>query len=272
MRRRDGQEREAEATLATAEPSPPEAVAPVLRLQRSAGNQAVARWLRDSGSGTATDGGSGPAPDAGSSAPTEERLDAIEQNYRDMIESARSLGADEAANNLEWFLAGSGDPRVFTHTWLRDFGPVTDAERVNQERFERQLTEAAEGMSDGDTRVVDDYWDRALTASTLTQLYYASGTSQLHSAGRFELSQSGDVVTITGTVHHRWFDPYDWNAGSAALVPGFGVVSDDDGLLMQRHRGAKPFMLEGTWDQTVTATITKREYWFDSYDYRWAGP
>src|SRR5688500_10928818 len=110
MRGRDREEREAEATLA-AEPSEPPAVDPVLHLQRFAGNQAVARWLRDRGAstpdggttdagpGTATDGGSGPGPDAGSSAPTEERLDAIEQNYRDMIESARSLGADEAANN-----------------------------------------------------------------------------------------------------------------------------------------------------------------------------
>jgi hypothetical protein len=227
----------------------------------------------DAGTGPTPDAGTGPAPDAGSGgAPTEAQLDAIEQRYRDMIANARAIGAEEAALNLEWFLAGKGGKRTFTHDWLRGFDVVTSAERTNQQRFETQLAEAAERMSDGDTVVVDDYWDRALTASVLTELYYASGTSQLHSEGRFELRQSGGTVTVTGTVHHRWFDPYDWNAGQAAFVPGSGLVSDNDGLLMQRHRGAKPFVLEGTWDQTLTATITKRDYWFDSNDWQWSGP
>jgi hypothetical protein len=111
-----------------------------------------------------------------------------------------------------------------------------------------------------------------IEASPFTELYYARGKSQLHSAGRFELTQAGGVVTVTGTVHHRWFDPYNWNAGQAAFIPGSGLVSDDDGLLMERYRGAKPFTLEGTWDQTLSGTVTKREYWFDSHDWTWSGP
>jgi hypothetical protein len=281
MRARE-HEIEEERTVAAPEPAPAPAQpdpAGMLTLQQAAGNQAVARWLRDRGGDTAPAvdaGDTGAAPDAGTvpegGTPTEEQLDAIEQRYRDMIANARSIGAEEAARNLEWFLAGTGGTRPFTHEWLRGYGVVTDAERVNQQRFERQLTEAAEGMSDGQTRVVEDYWDRALTASPLTELYYASGTSQLRSTGRFELTQSGGTVTVTGTVHHRWFDPYNWNAGQAAFIPGSGLVSDDDGLLMERHRGAKPFMLEGTWDQTLSGTVTKRDYWFDSHDWTWSGP
>jgi hypothetical protein len=286
MRAREHEIEEERTTAPPAHASPEQGPAALLALQQSAGNQAVARFLRDSGgtgpapdAGT-TDTGTAPAADAGTTpdagavtgTPTEEQLDAIEQRYRDMIANARTIGAEEAARNLEWFLAGTGGTRPFTHEWLRGYGAVTDAERTNQQRFERQLTEAAEGMTDGQTRVIDDYWDRALTASPLTELYYASGTSQLRSTGHFELTQSGGTVTVTGTVHHRWFDPYNWNAGQAAFIPGSGLVSDNDGLLMERHRGAKPFMLEGTWDQTVSGTVTKREYWFDSHDWTWSGP
>ncbi|WP_331236634.1 eCIS core domain-containing protein [Natronorarus salvus] len=202
----------------------------------------------------------------------EARLDRIEQQYREMIRKAREDGYDVAADNLQRFLEGTGGTKQLNVGWLRGFNAVTRAERTNQSRFEKSLADIADGMSDGQTRTFDDYWDRQFTASTFTELYYASGTSTITSTGTFTLTRSGDTTTITGTVEHRWWDPYDWHAGLVAFVPGFGTISDDDALLLQQHRGAGPFDMEATWTQTVSGTITHRAWWFDSTDYTWRGP
>jgi uncharacterized membrane protein YgcG len=200
------------------------------------------------------------------------KLDQIEQRYRKMIESARAKRYNVAADNLEKFLKGTGGVEKIDVTWLRGFAAVTDAERDNQERFENSLTKKAKEMKDGATESFNDYWDRMFTASTFTELYYASGTSTIRSTGSFKLTRNGNVITIEGTVKHHWFDPYDWHAGLTADIPGFGTVSDEDALLLQKHRGAKSFDMEADWEQTVTGKVVIRKWWFDSESYEWKGP
>lgn len=202
----------------------------------------------------------------------EQRLDDIERRYRDMIQAARDRGADVAADNLERFLAGTGGTKVLSVNWLRGFDAITEAERLNQERFENTLKDLAAALKPGETRSFTDHWDRMLTADTTTELYYASGTSTIRSTGNFQLKRNGDTVEITGTVNHHWFDPYDWHAGLAAYIPGFGSISDADALLLQQHRDAKSFDMESDWQQTVTGTVTVRDWWFDSAEFTWDGP
>lgn len=149
---------------------------------------------------------------------------------------------------------------------------MTDAERKNQKRFESSLNDLANGLKDGESKTFHDHWDRVLTAGVTTELYYASGTSTITSTGDFTRSRSGDVVTIEGTVKHHWWDPYDWHEGLGAYIPGFGNISDDDALLMQKYRGAKPFQMEADWTQTVKGTVIIRSWWFNSKDYTWIGP
>lgn len=156
-------------------------------------------------------------------------------------------------------------------TWLRGFGAVTGAERVNQERFQESLIAIADEMSDGQTRTHTDHWDRRLTGSVFEELYYASGTSTITSTGAFTLTRRGNVTTITGTAEHRWWDPYDWHAGLGAYIPGHGFVSDEDALLLQTHRGASSFDMEARWSQTVTGEIIHRDWWFDSHTFSWGG-
>jgi hypothetical protein len=276
----------------------------VLALQRTVGNGAVQRLLRGFGIehsggddackvgaawaghgaalGDATSGdrltvrrrdadapGAAAPPAAPPSAAT---LDEIERRYRAMIDDARDQGYDVAADNLEHWLQGSGSTRKIDVGWLRGFSAVTEAEQVNRQRFEKSLTKKAQSLKDGETVTFTDHWDRQLTASLREELYYASGTSTIKSTGTFTLRRQGKVVTIEGTVGHHWYDPYDWHAGLGAWIPGHGRVSDSDALLLEKDRGAKAFQMEADWRQTVTGSITIKDWWFDEESYRWTGP
>ena len=200
-------------------------------------------------------------------------LDRITSVYRRMIADARRRGYAVAADNLQRFLDGTGGTKTISVPWLRGFTAVTSAEETNQERFASSLENIAPEMSDGETRSFRDHWDRRLTGGVTTELYYASGTSTLTSTGVFTLSRGGSVVTVSGSVQHHWWDPYDWHAGLTAYIPGHGSISDSDALLLQRYRGARPFHMEADWSETVSGTITIDDFlWFDSTELRWSGP
>ena len=260
----------------------------VLQMQQHYGNAFVQRkigqaygkagpaWVqRDRG--TPTPSADAGTSDGGTSKPVEtsemtKRLDEIEQKYRDMIKAARGKSANVAADNLERFLSGTGGVKSMDVTWLRSFEAVTDAERKNQERFEASLGVQAETVPHGETKSFNDHWDRMLTGGQTTELYYASGTSTIRSTGNFTLSTIENEVSISGTVQHRWFDPYDWHAGLSAVIPGFGSISDEDALLLQQYRGAKPFEMEAKWQQTLSGHVTVKKYWFDKESFKWSGP
>jgi hypothetical protein len=200
------------------------------------------------------------------------RLDKIAQTYRDMIAAARKKGYNVAADNLQRFLDGTGGTKELDVSWLRSFTATTDAERVNEERFEGPLSKVAKTVDHAQHKSFEDHWDRMFTASQATELYYASGTSTIRSKGKFELEGLENIVRIGGSVNHHWFDPYDWHEGLSAYIPGFGNVSDEDALLLQKYRGAKPFMMEADWRQWLSGTYTHRSAWFDSSNYAWSGP
>jgi hypothetical protein len=191
-----------------------------------------------------------------------EQLDEIEKNYRSIIKSARTLGFNVAADNLEHFLDGKGTKKIISDKWLKSYSEIRDAQEVNQKRFEASLLKKADALKDGQTITFSDYWDRGIYAKGLNELFYASGGSTLTSTGTFTLSRKGNIVTITGTVDNKWHDPYDWHAGLTAFVPGHGNVSDSDALLLQKYRGAKPFEMESTWKSNLKGSI-ETDRWFD---------
>ena len=255
----------------------------VLALQRRAGNIAVIELLRPerrpqlqrqqpAGGPTPGNVASDTADFAGPQTPAQlQELDMIQQRYQDMIAASRARGANVAADNLAWFLAGTGGVRQLEVAWLRSFGVVRGAEETNEGRFEDSLNDIANEMKDGETRTLSDNWDSLLTAWQTTELYYASGTSHIHSTGTFELRRVGKFVTISGTVEHRWVDAWDWHQGMVANVPGFGAISDNDGLLMQHHRGARPFDMEATWSRNLSGGIDLGLLLNSRYLY-WRGP
>lgn len=278
----DGREEAAPASTPSlwgrAQPTFPEGRAGVdlaLQLQRSSGNNAVVRALaRDRG--TPASGSQAPTADAGAPADAgpetpelRARLDEIERNYRSIVADGRGHGYNVAADNLERFLAGTGGVKNENVTWLRGFAEITAAERTNQGRFESSLNDQANQMHHGDRRTFTDHWDRMLTGSG--ELYYASGTSTIRSTGNFSLEMIENEVSISGTVTHHWFDPYDWHAGLSAFVPGHGSVSDADALLLQRYRGARQFDMQADWTQTLSGHISVGHVW-NTKSFSWSGP
>jgi hypothetical protein len=251
--------------------------ADLLALQRLAGNAAVAHLLRqqapatDAGA-TATDGGSVPSSGA-IGVRTHRPIADLVRDFRAMAAASRSKGYPIAADNLQHFLDGHGATKAVPLTWLRGFGVVTDAENKNQGRFEKQLDQQARALAAGATSTFADHWDAKISAGATTELFYASGASELSSAGTFSFTRIGSVVTITGIVEQRWHDPYDWNAKMGAYIPGFGIVSDNVGLDLTDAGAGHPYLLENRYTQTVSGTYTfTAKYRPNTSSYTWSGP
>ena len=199
-------------------------------------------------------------------------LDEVEKKYRDMVRAARAGGHDVAADNLEYFLNGAGGTRTISWTWLRDYGPVTTAEKRNRKRFEKFIEKRARTLADGERITIYDYFDATETANPFTELYYASGTFTVTSYGEFKLSRKGCRITITGDLDHRWWDPYDWHNGLDAYVPGFGRVKDSEALFLENNGRGKSFMMESWWTQSLKGTYSIRRYWWDGSSFDWSEP
>ncbi|SEH49679.1 hypothetical protein, partial [Chryseobacterium culicis] len=193
----------------------------------------------------------------------------IESRYKQMIIEARKKGKNFAADNLQYFLNGKGGVKKIDLGILIQFGAFNDGFDRNKSRFDDQVYNSALKLKDGQSTVLSDYWDATIEPSVFSELYYASGMSQLTSKGSFTLSRKGNTITVSGSVENRWYDPYNWNAGMSAYIPGFGDVSDDDGNYLVEYGNARPFLLESKWKSTVSGTITIRPYWFDSKNINW---
>lgn len=236
------------------------------------GSALLAKSDRGRASGSQAPGAeAGPAPGGPETPELTRRLDEIQREYRAIVADGRGRGWDVAADNLQRFLDGTGGTRTLSVGWLRGFGAVTDAERVNEGRFEDSLNDLANQMRHGDRRTFTDHWSRMLTGAQTSELYYASGTSTIRSTGTFELSVIEHTVSISGTVTHHWYDPYDWHAGLGAFVPGHGNVSDADALLMQQYRGARPYDMEADWTRRISGHIEVGTVYNDR-SLSWSGP
>ena len=89
---------------------------------------------------------------------------------------------------------------------------------------------------------------RLRCANRTYELYFASGGSNIRSDGSFTISKTvAGVVSVSGNIIHNWSDPYDWHAGLAAYIPGFGGVSDLDAICLEKRAGAKSFNMKSSW-------------------------
>ncbi len=186
-------------------------------------------------------------------------------------QSAPSPGRKSAPTDIGGYGPTASPSRPPSVSWLRGFDSLTDAEGVNEGRFEDSLNDQANTMAHAEKRPFTDYWHRQFTAGKTTELYYASGTSTIKSTGTFNLSCIENVVSIGGNVEHHWYDPYDWHAGLSAFIPGFGDVSDEDALAIQNCRGAKPFEMEADWTRRLSGSVTVGTLWNDKR-FTWSGP
>jgi RHS repeat-associated protein len=197
------------------------------------------------------------------------KVEEIRNKYNQMITDARKNGKNFAADNLQYFIDGKGGAKNVPIGTLNNFRAFSLSVQKNQSRFEKQIEQVAYNLSDGETQVINDYWDAVVDPGVFSELYYASGKSQVTSTGRISVTRKGNEVIISGSVANVWKDPYNWNAGMSAYIPGHGDISDNDGIYLEQHGGAKSYLLTSSWSTSVSGKIIIRSNWFDSFDIKW---
>ncbi|MEQ4723997.1 hypothetical protein [Nonomuraea sp. B19D2] len=170
--------------------------------------------------------------------------------FRSIIDGGRQLHP-LASDFLEHFMDGAGASRTMSLRWLRSFKVIKNAERKNQRRFERQLAREARRLHDGASTWLHDHWDARINAFIGTELFYVSRVSLLRSQGSFVLTRDGREVEVSGTVRHRWFDPYDWDRGRWVYIPRHGFVPIAVGRELVEADEARNFLMESRHVQTL---------------------
>ena len=143
-------------------------------------------------------------------------LDAIERNFRNIVPAWRKQGLTESAKNLEWFLDGSGAPRIIGRDEARQFQPIREAEEINDSRFENAFLLPAEehghleklkALVDGQTITISDHWDGNYSDSDFAKqvidpskrdFALAFGNTKFNSKGKFEVTRNGGEIIIEG--------------------------------------------------------------------------
>jgi hypothetical protein len=170
--------------------------------------------------------------------------------FRSIVDGGRRFHPI-ASDFLEHFMDGSGASRTMSLRWLRSFKVIKKAERKNQRRFERQLAREARLLRDGASTWLHDYWDARINAFIGTELFYVSRMSLLRSQGSFVLTRDGQEVRVSGTVRHRWFDPYDWDRGRWVYIPRHGFVPIAVGRELVEADEARNFLMESRHVQAL---------------------
>ena len=189
-------------------------------------------------------------------------LDAAEGVLRLGADAGRAAGLDNAADNLDHFLDGTGKDRTYSRDKARERPFIREAEQKNQERFVDSLTrdktvalddgttikynyrQQLLGLKDGDVRQIvpqkpkgafgsADRWTR--NTSTFDHVLegnldeaLAFGTNKVSSDIKdgFTASRHGDALTVTGVINHNWNDRYDFD-GESSPDPIMNALTDE---------------------------------------------
>jgi len=193
--------------------------------------------------------------------PTDKKADEIRDRYRNMIASARKWGADLAADNLQHFIDGSGTPVTYSLKTLKKY----HAFRVSLSRelnyYGDDIRKMSLTIQDGHTITFKRTYAAVVDPWGLSGLYFASGLSQISTEGTITMTRKGNQIIVSGDIKQSWHDKYNWNKGMSAWIPGFGDVSDEDGLYLKENGGASDFRLGAVWHTTVSGTITVLPLW-----------
>jgi hypothetical protein len=203
---------------------------------------------------------------------TEVELNEVEQRYRNLVRLARRDDHLDAADNLERFLNGVGGTKTYTRDYLRTFravsglGPFSAEDKLKDyfvgRTFYSQLSKNVRELQDGQAHSIQftDTWEAGIQTTPVLdrELFYASGASILTGTGDFALiipavGQDSRVI-ISGVIRYRWNDTYDWNEGGSVWTP-YETFNDDDARALQFQRGARPFVMESNWTQTMSSQL-----------------
>ena len=194
-----------------------------------------------------------------------EKVTALKIQYQKMIWTARSVGANVAAANLQNFLEGSGSPRTLSASWLRSHSVVRKGEnRIKRYFQDKNIPIWGSDMEVGQTIRRSDYWEAAINSySSFNELSYASGGSNIRADGDFSLTKTeNNIISVSGTVIMNWNDPYDWHDGLGFWIPGSGYINDADAMFLEEHGGANSFEMLSSWEYSYSGTYnTQTRKW-----------
>ncbi len=211
-----------------------------------------------------------------------ELIEKTKSQYEELIEKAEKKGYFLAARALSHFVTGEGKKMIIEPQTIKKFESVRHAEQTNKFRFERKgppkgkgelLIETGNKLSEGETKIVIDYWEGFITSSfdkDHKELFYASNFSTLISMGAFQVSKKGDDIIVKGVVEHFWYDYYDFekDMGFDIDLPFVGNVLDDQGWLLEKVGEADSYKMESTWRQKVEGVISKTMFGHD-FKFNW---
>jgi hypothetical protein len=185
----------------------------------------------------------------------------LKANYIKMIAKSRERNYNMAADNLQWWLDGTGFTKNIDFNWLRKQREVIAAEDLNIERFENRLE--LENFDkklnkEGDFSKYTNELQHSFSGGIFGELYYMCGTSTITSKCDFTITKVKDSFVLSGTIIHNWWDRYDWHKGASAYIKGFGNVGDSDALLVEKYCGARPFEMRSQWKQSFNKTCQLR--------------
>ncbi len=200
----------------------------------------------------------------------EKYLDTIENVYREYVDQGHKKGLNEAADNLEHFLDGSGEDKALSRDQVREKLFVRNGERVNRDRFTKSFTDKKGigskllNMKEDEVMEVKDNWDykvgnfpikTMIRNADLSRSHLlkgdldealATGTSSVKSGGDFKVKRKGNTILIDGTVTHQWTDKYNFDP----LQSGGGGAT-----ILEKEGRAKSFDINSQWQQKVTGTV-----------------
>lgn len=228
------------------------------------------------------DAGFASAADAGVTPALQETLDKV----NGMIKAARSLGADAAADNLEYWLAGKGGLKSMPSSAFAEVEFIAEHLRFNhRSSFQLGAQKRLKGRADslfppiplqmlGGEKTVSPapndlllkgeatlYFEDSLVAPGDHQLMFALGGFTLHSEVVLQAvpiaPENGGGWTVSfKSWKARIYDMYNWDNGKSTAIPGFGDVEDAELARLEQAGYGKSFkILSEQWDVTDASAL-----------------
>ena len=215
-----------------------------------------------------TEGGPPPNPN--------QEVDDAEAEMQGYLQIFRTMGWDDAARMLDYYLKGpertrwtgenQSDEIRFSRDEARSFKPIAETEQRIEEHYERDTFQGITKrnpepkklltMKDGQTITFKDpmvsifndegpirtYLDPSVDRNAIN----AFGQSNIQTSGNFTATRQGNRIYIHGDVTFNWNDKFDFEEGK----PGAGA-----GHTLERHGKAAPFQFGSAWRKQVQGSV-----------------
>jgi hypothetical protein len=202
----------------------------------------------------------------------EKRADKVNQIVTNIIATENQLGYEEGPDRIQHWRAGSAAPLPLSENWLSQFSEIKQGVAKLHQLYEinpitskspsnsgNSLFKFAQSLKSGENGVFKDTWKYAIeTPNPLSDFGVSIGRAQIVSDGVFDVTRTGPsgagpLVSITGTVTYSLRDIFNFNPGDTFPIPVYPFLLPANDLnLLEKCRGAQPFIQEITWKQDVT--------------------